>query len=161
MGAVTHMAHAVRRENEVLAAAYLMSPVARARSATTYLRVRLGVMVDGRTEWLGTHSGAESTLGAGSQVDLLPRSKSPFRLRKGQTVVVEQFLAGVPSTVRGASVEIVTAVTGQRSGRTSSPVGPGQAPPVSAAMAQIDHSGGWERTHLVLLSDDPAQEDVS
>lgn len=155
MSTVVEMVHRARTETEAVTSVQMMTPIARSLSATNFLRVRVGLVRDGLKTWFATWDQSKSSLGAGS-VEILPLEDTPYRLRKNDVLVVERVIAGTPVSVEGAAVEIVTTLTGSRSGAASQPAGSGVGVRVDdrAALDMVAKVGGWDRFHRVALRDD-------
>lgn len=159
MSTVVEMVHRARTETEAVASVQLMTPIARGLSSTNFLRVRVGIVRDSLRTWFATWDQSKQSLPAGS-VEILALEDTPYRLRKGDVLVVERVIAGTPETVEGAAVEIVTTITGSRSGAATQPIGSGVGVSVSerAAMDMVARLGGWDRFHRVSLRDDHTED---
>lgn len=91
----------------MLTGAFLLSPEDRPGGAAPFMAARVGLMIDGRTQWLTRSPGQITRLKAGVPRALLLGSELPRTLLEGWVIVVE-FQWTEPQPIRGMSATVTT-----------------------------------------------------
>jgi hypothetical protein len=104
--------YSVKRSNEVLRGVSIYSGDDRARSATDYHVVRVGMKVSGNVEWLATWDQRSQAMREGEPLSILPASREGMRLPQDSVIVGEVTTIGFPTPLRGSSVDLDLSLTG-------------------------------------------------
>lgn len=99
-----HVAYVPFDSRRVLRAIRLVSPVDRAVAHADCYRVRVGVAVESRVDWIGEYDGANMALKAHVPLVLGGRSTIAKKLVANSAIVVETERRGLPAPIRGSAV---------------------------------------------------------
>ncbi len=97
-------AYSVERSNEAIKSIHVVSTSDRDRSKTDWHKIRVGVSVEGRTDWLGEYDGAKQSLSKDVRFILTGDGDLNYLLPEDGEVVVEITTGGSPSSLDGMKV---------------------------------------------------------
>ena len=89
-------AYSVERTDEAIKSIHLVSTTNRARSKTNWHKIRVGISVEGRTDWLGEYDGANQALSKDQRFVMTGDGDLNYPLPEGGEVVIEITSGGSP-----------------------------------------------------------------
>jgi hypothetical protein len=145
----------ISEANWALSGIDIISAAARSRVKSDFVGVRVGLRVEGNTDWVGSWSQDKTALAAGTKFSVMDQDRFRSRVSEGATPVVEITTNGSPSTIVGSSVTFHIARVSGVAGK----VGPlintvaEMDPGTRSLIDQLNESGVGESSRTIQLVD--------